>query len=419
MYITFHTVVIYVLSFFGLFTSIVYFLTIKSPDRKKYVLDDKFRPKVSIIIPIWNEGSTQGGRLKKTVDSLLNCDYPKNKLEIIIVNDGSTDDSLKLAKEYEQFGVKVLSNKVSQGKTIAINEGLKYATGELVAGLDADSFIEADVLNKLVPCFKDPQVMGAIPSIKIWKPKTFLQKVQFHEFLSAVFIRHLQSELGAIPLAPGAFTLVRRKFVEEHGLLNARTMVEDLELSLRIQSHNYLIENVIDANVYTSGVVGLKAFVNQRLRWFYGFLIQIKRYKHLFSKDYGNLGVFILPTAVTFVFLTIALFFYAIIMLVYNAIHWIRGLYLIGFQIPNFKYDFDLFFISVSNTTIIPVILVIVALVFVYYIKRISGEKQNILVPFITFTFAYWLLGSFCWVLALYYYIRKKKVKWGPNYFSS
>jgi len=419
MQITFHIILIYILSFFGLFTSIVYFFTIRSPDKKKYFEDKNFRPRVTIIVPIWNEGSAQGERLKKTINSLLNCNYPKEKLEIIIVNDGSTDNSLKLAKEYEKFGAMVLSHTKSKGKTKAVNKGLKHATGEFVAGLDADSFIEPDVLDKLVPCFKDSKVMGAIPSIKIWKPKSFLQKVQAQEFLSAVFVRNLQSELGAIPLAPGAFTLVRKSFVDNHGLLNANTMVEDLELSLRIQSHNYLIENIIDANVYTSGVKTLSAFISQRIRWFYGFLIQIKRYKHLFSRKYGNLGIFILPTAVSFVFITIFVFFYTIAMMIYNLIRWLEKIILVGIQVPKFEFNFDIFFLSINNTTILPLILLVVSFAFMYYIKQISREKQSMFIPFVAFMSTYWLLGSFCWVLAIYYYIRKKKVKWGPNYFSS
>ena len=313
----FSNLLIYIASFIGLFTSVFYILTLLSPSRKKILKPDpNYKPKVSIIVPIWNEGSANGERLKKTIRSLLNCNYPKNKLEIIIVNDGSTDNSLKLAKKYERFGVKVFSHKKSKGKTGAINTGMKHATGELVAGLDADSFILPDVIDKMVPSFKNKNVMAVIPSIKIYKPKSILQLIQYQEFLSAVFIRHLQAELGAIPLAPGAFTMIRKSFIDKYGGLNPNTMVEDLEMSMRIQSENYLIENVINVNVYTSGVKTLKAFVNQRIRWFLGFIIQIKKYKHLFSKKYGNLGVFILPVSVAFIILSIIVFVYGMVMII-------------------------------------------------------------------------------------------------------
>lgn len=420
MQLTLHVLIIIILSIVGLYTTIVYFLTIMSPDKKIYKKDKNFQPKISIIIPVWNEGNKNGERLRKTVDSLLNSTYPREKIEIIIVNDGSTDNSLEIAKEYKKFGAKVFSHPKSKGKTSAINTGLKHATGELVAGFDADSYMDSDVLEKLVPCFKDKKVMGAIPSVKIGKPKTFLQLVQAQEFLSAVFIRHIQSELGAIPLAPGAFTLVRKEFIQKYGFLNPHTMVEDLELSLRIQSKKYLIENVVDANIYTTGVKTLKAFISQRIRWFYGFMIQIKKYRHLFSRKYGNLGLFILPTSVIFIIFTVFMFFYTMTMMIINMVNWIRELSLVGFDFKHiFEVNFDPFFLTFDNTTILPVILLLVILGFMFYIKRVSNQKNGVIIPFIAFTLSYWILGSFCWVLAIYYYIRKKPVKWGPNYFNS
>lgn len=418
--ITFQDILIYFLCFIGFFTSLIFLMTIFSDRKKKYALDSSFRPKISIIIPMWNEGAENGKRLRKTIDSVLNSHYPKNKLEIIVVNDGSTDDSLKIANSYKNKGVKVISYKKSHGKTYAINRGLQVATGEFVAGLDADSYMMPDVLEKLVPCFKDKNVMAAIPSIKISNPSSFIQYVQAQEFLSAVFIRHIQSELGGIPLAPGAFTLVRTSFTKKYGYLKTDTMVEDLELSMRIQSEGYLIENVVNANVYTSGVKTLKAFANQRIRWFLGFMIQIKKYKHLLSPKYGNLGVFILPISILYIFLTVFVFCYGMIMFFYNLVKWIKSVSLVGFSLKDlFEFEFDMYYITIDNTTVLPVILFFTLLFFMYYIKIISEEKQGILKPFLFFTFTYWFLGSVCWLISFYYKIAKKKVKWGPNYFSS
>lgn len=417
--ITFNNVLIYVFSFFGLFSYGVFFLTVLSPRKKLYRSNKSFRPNVTVIVPIWNEGSANGERLKKTIDSLINCNYPARKLEIIIVNDGSTDNSLKLAKEYAPR-VRVYSHKKSKGKTVAYNTGLRHATGELVVGLDADSFIEPDVLDKLVPCFKDPKVMAAIPSVKIWKPKGWLQKVQFQEFLSAVFIRHVQSELGGVPLAPGAFTLIRKSFLDKYGPLDHNTMTEDLEISLRIQSLNYLTENVIDANVYTSGVSTMKAFFSQRLRWFAGFIVQMKQYKHLFHKRYGNLGVFILPVSVFYIILTVFVFSYSLIMAGINLWKWLWELSLVGFRWHNLlEWKFSFFFVTINNTTILPLLLLLVGYLFMYYIKRVTYERQGVFIPFVIFTLTYWFLGSLCWILAIYYHIMGKKIKWGPNYFTA
>jgi cellulose synthase/poly-beta-1,6-N-acetylglucosamine synthase-like glycosyltransferase len=197
-------------------------------------------------------------------------------------------------------------------------------------------------------------------------------------------------------------------------------MVEDLEISLRIQSENYIIENVVDANVYTSGVKTLNAFINQRIRWFCGFLIQMKKYKRLFSKKYGNLGVFVLPLSVFYVFLTVFVFIYTLIFLIYNTVKWIWQVHLVGISFKNiFDIGTDPFFMTVSNTTVLPFILFLVVLFFMYYIKKKSDEKQGVFLPFILFNLSYWLLGPFCWVISIYFYITKRKVKWGPNYFKT
>lgn len=409
---------IYFTLFIGLFVSIFYFILMFLDDHK--IPTSKKKLKVSVIIPFWNEGSAKGERLRKTIDSLFACDYPKDKLEIILVNDGSTDNSLEIANSYLKKGVKVYSHKKSQGKTSAVNTGLKKATGELIVALDADSFIMPDVLDKLVPYFANEKVMAVIPSIKIWKPKTFLQLVQSHEFLSAVLIRYFQSKLGSIPLAPGAFTLIRKDFLDKYGSLDKHTMVEDLEMSMRIQSEKYLIENVVDANVYTSGVTTFKAFLNQRLRWFCGFIIQMKRYKHMFSKDYGNLGIFILPSAVVFILITVFIFMYGIFKFFSNFSSNISRFLMSGFDMFNFDwFDFNWFYLTLSNYTALPILLLIISFLFAYYIKKKSKEKQSIVLPFFAFVISYWLIGSLCWVMAIYYYIKKKKIKWGPNYFNS
>ncbi|MEM0230947.1 MAG: glycosyltransferase family 2 protein [Candidatus Woesearchaeota archaeon] len=420
MLITFQDVVIGVLCFIGIFTSTVYIVTILSQKKKRHSYDSKFRPKISVIIPVWNEGSNNGERIRKTLDSVLNARYPKDKLEIIVVNDGSTDNSLEIIREYKKFGVKIFSHKKSKGKTQAVNLGISHATGELIMGLDADSFIMPDVFEKIVPVFKDKRVMAAMPSVKIWQPKSLLQKIQFQEFLSSVFVLHIQSSLGGVPLVSGACTVIRKSFIDKHGAYSKDTMVEDLEMALRIQSHHYRIEHVVSANVYTSGVNSLKAFINQRLRWFYGFIVQMKKYKHMFSSKYGDLGFFILPLSVFYIFLNTFVFSYTLFRIVRNLIKWVREVSLVGISFKHlFEFSFDPFLITIKNTTVLPVVLLLVLGAFMYYIKIISEEKQEIFLPFIAFTLTYWILGPICWVLAIYYYISGKTVKWGPNYFAS
>jgi cellulose synthase/poly-beta-1,6-N-acetylglucosamine synthase-like glycosyltransferase len=175
-------VLLYCSIFAGLFVSIFYMILLISDQDKPFKKSSK-KYTISVIIPFWNEGAKNGERLKKTLDSIFSVDYPKALLQIILVNDGSTDDSLDIAKEYESKGALIFSHKKPKGKTIAVNTGIEHATGELIVGLDADSFVSLDIFQKLVPAFANAHVMAVIPSIKIWKPKGILQKIQFQEFL--------------------------------------------------------------------------------------------------------------------------------------------------------------------------------------------------------------------------------------------
>ena len=159
--VSFNDLVVYLVCIIGIFTYIVFLLTLFSPNKKKYEKDSSYRPKVSILVPVWNEAREEGIGIRRTLDSLIGCDYPKEKLEIIVVNDGSTDASLDIIKEYKKHGIKIFSHKKPKGKTKALNTGFKHSSGELIASLDADTIIMPDVLDKLVPCFKDKDVMGA------------------------------------------------------------------------------------------------------------------------------------------------------------------------------------------------------------------------------------------------------------------
>ncbi len=123
-------------------------------------------PKVSILVPVKNEEKVVG-RLLRT---LLNLDYPPEKREIIIVDDGSTDKTVEICGEYARCSnqIRLLHRSTSDGKPSALNYGLRHAKGEIVATFDADNVPESDVLLKAVKFFEDPStaaVQGTICSI--------------------------------------------------------------------------------------------------------------------------------------------------------------------------------------------------------------------------------------------------------------
>ena len=127
-------------------------------------------PSLTVLVPAYNEEGT----IADTIKSLLNSDYPKDKLEILIINDGSTDNTAKIVREFK--GVK-LFDKENTGKANSINQAIKMAKGDLIAIVDADSFPEEQTLLKLANLLIDKKVGGVTSCILARNRKTFLEKL--------------------------------------------------------------------------------------------------------------------------------------------------------------------------------------------------------------------------------------------------
>jgi len=160
--------VLIVISIYFIFLFLVLFYENKK--RMRTLPKIKKLPSVSIIVPCHNEESTIG----KVLANLKGLNYPKNLLEIIVVDDGSTDSTLKIAK---QSGVKVFSKKKG-GKANALNFALRFAKGEIVACVDADSFPEKNTLLKSIPYFDDIKVASVTTKILVKNKNSFLGRLQ-------------------------------------------------------------------------------------------------------------------------------------------------------------------------------------------------------------------------------------------------
>lgn len=399
--------------FFFLYISIVYLITflenksnIKSPKLKKY-------PLVTVIVPAYNEENT----ISKTLNSLLNQNYPKEKLEIIVVDNNSTDNTFKVAKKYEKQGVIIIKEK-KPGKGAALNAGLKICKGDIIGGLDSDSFVLTDAIRKMVAHFEKKEVICVTPSIKIWKAKNWLEKVQHLEYLSGAYFRKMFSFLGGIPITAGPLTMYKTAFVKKTGGWDENTIGEDIELTLRVESQHGTIENAIDVNVYTSGVDSLKKLYYQRLRWNKGFIDNVSRYKHLFSRKYGNFGVFILPTSVLVILVATSMTIYGLLQVLKNGINFIKTLILYEFNLKKiFEWNFDPYFINIDAIVIVTILLTIIGFIFLMLSQKHTEEKQPWISAFFYFMLSYSLIFTFLWISTFIHKLRGKKIKWGNRNF--
>jgi biofilm PGA synthesis N-glycosyltransferase PgaC len=157
--------VILALLLVGLFApSFIYYSWMKNKAKKTWglTLDQNYRPKVSLIIPTFNEVSV----VSKKLENIQRIDYPQDKLRVILVDSASSDGTLAVCKDWleknnPRFSTQLLSEKQRLGKSHALNTALEFADGEIIATSDADSFWEPDALGKAVSFFADPSV-GAV-----------------------------------------------------------------------------------------------------------------------------------------------------------------------------------------------------------------------------------------------------------------
>src|SRR3989344_5167995 len=205
-------------------------------------------PSVAVIVPCWNEASTIGA----TCDSLLALDYPKDKLEIILVDDGSTDSTREVMEQFRSNSQVRIIYKENGGKHTALNAGIAVTNAELVGCLDADSFVEPDALREIVSCFYNPQVVAATAAMSIHKPKNILQHMQNAEYTFGITLRHAFASINGLYVTPGPFSFYRRNIVEKLGGFRYGHQTEDMEMALRIQHAGYEIENAPRARLYQS-----------------------------------------------------------------------------------------------------------------------------------------------------------------------
>lgn len=409
MLLDFGTVLFYVAVFFGLYTTIFFFLTVyENWGGHKTVPKRTNLPSVCVIVPCFNEEKS----LARTLNSLLALDYPKKLLEIIVVDDGSVDKTYAIACSYEKKGV-VVYKKKNGGKHTALNLALKKTNAEFVGALDADSTVAPDSLRKLTARFDDPEVMAVTPSMIIDNPHGLLRRIQSIEFLIGIFLRRVFADLGSQNVTPGPFTIFRRTFFERYGYYREAHKTEDIELALRIQSNNFHIENATDAYVYTHGPGTWKGLYNQRLRWYHGFISNVLDYRHLFGPKHGNLGMFILPVSFISLAMLSAVIFYTVFKALFDTIQYIYNYWLIGFDFwKMFEWHFDSFFINTSPLVILGAFTLFTSIMMIYIAKRYAKQK-SIIYSYILFMIFYSWIYVFWWIAAVLHKIFGKKVAWG------
>ena len=205
------SLIIYVFMFFLVYYQVFILLTFFehkhkfSSKPKTSNLADSDLPAVTIMVPVFNEEKT----VEKTIQSLLNLNYPKEKLFISIVDDGSKDNTWNLIQQY--VGVQNISihKKENGGKYTALNYGIAQCKTDFIGCLDADSEVHPDALRYIIPNFSNPEVMAVTPSMKIKKPDSIIRLMQNAEYNMGIFLRKIMELIDAQYVTPGPFSIFR------------------------------------------------------------------------------------------------------------------------------------------------------------------------------------------------------------------
>ncbi|MCX7974045.1 MAG: glycosyltransferase [Candidatus Aminicenantes bacterium] len=234
-------------------------------------------PFISIILPSYNESEM----IEKAVESVFMADYPKEKIEVIIVDDGSNDgtsEKLKYLKKKYASLLKIIHFKINLGKRRALYSGLKIAKGDIIITIDSDSIIDKDALkNLIVPMILDTKVGAVAGRVAVLNEKQNLltKMLSVNYSISFDFGRAYQSVFGGVTVCPGALTAYRKNaiksilkdWVNQEFMGKACTHGEDRHMTSLILKNGYITKYQSNALIYTCVPSNMIQLNRMYIRW--------------------------------------------------------------------------------------------------------------------------------------------------------
>jgi cellulose synthase/poly-beta-1,6-N-acetylglucosamine synthase-like glycosyltransferase len=234
-----------------------------------------YEPFVSILIPARDEERVIGRLLQRMVD----LTYSKNKLEVIVVDDASTDDTEKVVRDFcSKYGfIKLVrrDRKVGgKGKSAAMNHGYQHAKGDIILCFDADYYPQKDIVENLVREFIDPKV-GAVQGrvVVLNEPENMVTRLIALERIGGYRVdQEARDILGLIPQFGGTVGGFRRSVLDLLAGWDESVLAEDTDLTFRVYLAGYRVSYVVNAECYEEAVDNWRAYRKQRYRWALGHM---------------------------------------------------------------------------------------------------------------------------------------------------
>jgi cellulose synthase/poly-beta-1,6-N-acetylglucosamine synthase-like glycosyltransferase len=342
--------------------------------------------------------------LETTIKAILANSY--RPLEVIIINDGSTDRTDELARafieQYEQEMADLPRRAVIQyqyqknaGKSSALNRGIQLANGELIITVDADSLPFEDTIEQFVVAFvADPEIMAIAGHVIVGNTDTVLGSMQFLEYITGYFGKAGETFFRSIVTLPGPASAFRREVFETVGGFSSNTLTEDMELTLRLHKAEMPIAYAEKARVYTEAPNTIQGLIKQRKRWKRGHLEAYWLHRNLFFSNVAKKDFFFFCVVMPLTIMEIIILVPSVLLVLFLLIATILT----------------------GNTTLIATSIIYNTLWYGFLLLRDKEYHQwrfLSLIPVAFFgIFSIWLIDTYAFVMALWALINKQAPNW-------
>ncbi|WP_082224612.1 glycosyltransferase [Halolamina rubra] len=236
-------------------------------------------PSVTVLIPAYNEA----GYIGPCIDSVLASDYPDGKLQVVAIDDGSSDDTFIEAMERAGEQVTVLQ-KSNGGKHSALNYGLRHTDSALVMGIDGDSLVAPNAVKKLIETYESrPDACAVAGNIRVQNREHVVTRIQALEYIVSInMFRRALDNVGLVKVVPGCLGLFERPMIEKMGGFSGDTVTEDFDMTMELLKSGRGVHYSSEAVSYTEAPSTWRDLYNQRLRWFRGTIQTLSKHREIF-----------------------------------------------------------------------------------------------------------------------------------------
>ncbi|WP_406465430.1 bifunctional polysaccharide deacetylase/glycosyltransferase family 2 protein [Streptomyces sp. NBC_00111] len=239
---------------------------------------------VSVIVPAYNEKEC----IAATLNSLAASTHP---IEIVVVDDGSTDGTAEIAESLGLPDVRVIRQE-NAGKSAALNNGVRQARHDIVVMMDGDTVFEPDAVHRLVQPFADPGIGAVAGNAKVGNRSTMIGAWQHIEYVMGFNLdRRMYDLLRCMPTIPGAIGAFRRRAVLEVGGMSEDTLAEDTDITIALHRAGWRVVYAEHARAWTEAPASLGQLWRQRYRWSYGTMQALWKHRRSVT-DRGPSGRF-------------------------------------------------------------------------------------------------------------------------------